>query len=240
MNTPIDAPAQMKIRTLVTKRQYYGMEAVALRAAMARVLSRVVGLPADAARVSRRNLYQDFGLDTAAAQDTLDQMVADGLFQHPDERQGDFALTERFLEFATARVVEPLPRERARQLLGKVCLLATQINAEWKSNPLEIVALAPFGSYLSPEKLLAELPLGIVVRPRSRSRKARWARTVSRRDGARQIRAAVRELSTFFHIRMVSDPKLLPQPFAVVFHDGGDEGADPSPARAEAGAESPA
>ncbi len=230
----------MKIRTLVTKRQYYGMEAVALRAAMARVLSRVAGLPADEARVSRRNLYQDFGLDAAAAHDTLDQMVADGLFQQPDERQGDFALTERFLEFATARVVEPLPRERARQLLGKVCLLATQINAEWKSNPLEIAALAPFGSYISPDKLLAELPLGIVVRPRSPSRKARWTRTVSRRDGARQIRAAVRELSTFFHIRMVSDPKLLPQPFAVVFHDSGDEGADPSPAPAEPAAASQA
>src|SRR6476620_3401183 len=162
----------MKIRTLVTKRQYYGMEAVALRAAMARVLSRVAGLPAEAARVSRRNLYQDFGLDAAAAQDTLDQMVADGLFQQPDERQGDFALTERFLEFATARVVEPLPRERARQLLGKVCLLATQINADWKSNPLEIAALAPFGSYISQDKLLAELPLGIVVRPRSPFRTA--------------------------------------------------------------------
>jgi hypothetical protein len=218
----------MKIRTLVTKRQYYGMEAVALRAAMARVLSRVAGLPADAARVSRRNLSQDFGLDTVAAQDTLDQMVADGLLQQPDERQGDFTLTERFLEFATARVVEPLPRERARQLLGRVCLLATQINAEWKSNPLEIAALAPFGSYISPETLLAELPLGIVVRPRSPSRKARWARTISRRDGARQIRAAVRELSTFFHIRMVSDPKLLPQPFAILFHDSGDEGEDRS------------
>jgi hypothetical protein len=230
----------MKIRTLVTKRQYYGMEAVALRAAMARVLSRVAGLPADAARVSRRNLYQDFGLDAAAAQDTLEQMIADGLFQHPDERQGDFALTERFLEFATARVVEPLPRERARQLLGKVCVLASQINAEWKSNPLEIAALAPFGSYISPDKLLAELPLGIVVRPRSRSRKARWTRTISRRDGARQIRAAIRELSTFFHIRMVSDPKLLPQPFAVVFHDGGDESADPSPAPAEPAAVSQA
>jgi hypothetical protein len=50
----------------------------------------------------------------------------------------------------------------------------------------------------------------------------------------------VRELSTFFHIRMVSDPKLLPQPFAVVFHDGGDEGADPSPAPAEAAAASQA
>jgi len=230
----------MKIRTLVTKRQYYGMEAVALRAAMARVLSRVAGLPADAARVSRRHLYLDFGLDTAVAQDTLDQMVADGLLQQPDERQADFALTERFLEFATARVVEPLPRDRARQLLGKVCLLATQINADWKSNPLEIAALAPFGSYISQDKLLAELPLGIVVRPRSPSRKARWARTVSRRDGARQIRAAVRELSTFFHIRMVSDPKLLPQPFAVVFQDSGDEDVETSLAPAAPASQSQA
>jgi hypothetical protein len=228
----------MKIRTLVTQRRYYGMEAVALRAAMARVLSRVAGLPADAARVSRRHLYLDFGLDTTAAQQTLDQMVADGLLQQPDERRPDFALTERFLEFATARVVEPLPRDRARQLLGKVCLLATQINAEWKSNPLEIAALAPFGSYISQDKLLAELPLGIVVRARSPSRKARWARTVSRRDGARQIRSAVRELSTFFHIRMISDPKLLPQPFAVVFQDSGDEGTDRSPEPAEPATES--
>jgi hypothetical protein len=39
----------------------------------------------------------------------------------------------------------------------------------------------------------------------------------------------VRDLSTFFHIRMVSDPKLLPQPFAVVFQDSGDESAEPSP-----------
>jgi hypothetical protein len=230
----------MKIRTLVTKRKYYGMEAVALRAAMARLLSRVAGLPADAARVSRRNLYQDFGLDAAAAQDTLDQMVADGLLQQPDERQGDFALTERFLEFATARVVDPLPRDRARQLLGKVCLLATQINAEWKANPLEIASLAPFGSYISQDRLLAELPLGIVVRPRSPSRKARWTRTVSRRDGARQIRAAVRELSTFFHIRMFSDPKLLPQPFAIIFHDSGDQGPDSSSTAAEPVSESQA
>jgi hypothetical protein len=48
----------------------------------------------------------------------------------------------------------------------------------------------------------------------------------------------VRELSTFFHIRMVSDPKLLPQPFAVVFHDGGDEFAYTSPAAAEPATES--
>lgn len=216
----------MKIRTLVTQRQYYGMEAVALRAAMARVLSRVAGLPAGAARVSRRHLCSDFALDPAAADETLDLLVADGLLRPPDESQGDFRLTERFFEFATARVVEPLPRERARQLLGRACALATQVNAEWKSNPLEITALAPFGSYISQDRLLAELPLGIVVRPRSGSRRARWTRVATRKDGARQIRAAIRELSTFFHIRMVSDPRLLPQPFAVVFHDSGDDAAD--------------
>ena len=228
----------MKIRTLVTQRQYYGMEAVALRAAMARVLSRVAGLPPDGARVSRRHLLQDFALDAAAGQDTLDQMIADGLFEQPDAHLPDFALTDRFLEYATARVVEPLPRDRARQLLGKVCALATQVNAEWKTNPLEISALAPFGSYISPEKLLAELPLGIAVRPRSPARKARWTRMASRRDGARQIRAAVRELSSFFHIRMVSDPQLLPRPFAVVFHDPGDDSADPSPEAVEPATES--
>lgn len=228
----------MKIRTLVTKRQYYGMDAVALRAATARVLSRVAGLPTDEARVSRRNLCQDFVLDPASAQDTLDQMVADGLLKQPDGREGDLALTERFLEFATARVVEPLPRDRARQLLGKAVVLATRINTEWKTNPFEIAALAPFGSYISHDKLLAELPLGIVVRPRSSLRKARWTRMVSRRDGARQIRAAVRELSSFFHIRMVSDPQVLPQPFAIVFHDSGDEAIDPLRETAEPATES--
>jgi hypothetical protein len=230
----------MKIRTLVTQRQYYGMDAVALRAATARVLSRVAGMPPEAARVSRRNLLHDFALDAAAAHETLEQMVADGLLQQPDAHQSDFALTERFLEYATARVVEPLPRDRARQLLGKACVLAARINAEWKTNPLEIWALAPFGSYISQNKLLAELPLGIAVRPRSSSRKARWTRTTSRRDGARQIRAAVRELSSFFHIRMVSNPQLLPQPFAIVFQDRGDEVAQPIPEAGETATESSA
>lgn len=219
----------MKIRTLVTRRLYYGMDALSLRAAMARVLSRVAGLAPGAARVSRRNLCQDFGLEPAAEQAVLDQLVADELLRQPDERQGDFALTERFVEFASARVVEPLPRERARALLGKVCTLATRINAEWRTNPLQISALAPFGSYISREPLLAELPLGIAVRPRCRSQQARWTRIANKQDGARQIRAAVRDLSSFFHIRMVSDPQWLPRPFAVIFHDDGDDGVDSFP-----------
>ena len=125
-------------------------------------------------------------------------------------------------------------------MLGKACALAAHINAEWKTNPLEISALAPFGSYISHNRLLAELPLGIAVRPRSASRKARWTRMTSRRDGARQIRAAVREISSFFHIRMVSDPQLLPQPFAVIYQDRGDDLGQPSPEAAEPETESQA
>jgi len=50
----------------------------------------------------------------------------------------------------------------------------------------------------------------------------------------------VLDLSSFFHIRMVSDPKLLPQPSAVVFQDNGDEGADTSPERPETATQSQA
>jgi hypothetical protein len=63
---------------------------------------------------------------------------------------------------------------------------------------------------------------------------------VSRKEGARQIRAAIRDLSSFFHIRMVGYTRLLPQPFAVVFHDGGDEGVDSLPRPAEPATESQA
>ena len=213
----------MRIRTLVTRRQYYGMDALALRAAMARVLTRVAGLSPEAARVSRRQLCHDFALDAVVADAVLGQLVADELLRQPEEREGDFALTERFVEFATARVVEPLPRDRARALVARACALAVHINAHWRNNPLEISDLAPFGSYISREQLLAELPLGIAVRSRSRSRKARWGRIDSRQDGARQIRAAVRAVSSFFHTRMVGDPQLLPRPYFVVFRDSGDD-----------------
>ena len=57
----------MKARTLVTQRSYYGMDPLSLRAATARVFARVVGLPAERARVSARNLHQDFGVGDAAA-----------------------------------------------------------------------------------------------------------------------------------------------------------------------------
>ncbi|TMH60396.1 MAG: hypothetical protein E6H55_11550 [Betaproteobacteria bacterium] len=206
----------MKARTLVTQRLYFGLKAIDLRAATGRVLSRVVGLPPERARVSARHLRQDFGVDTVQGNTLVEQLVAEGLLEPPGELQADYGVTERFVEYASARVVEPLPRERARQLLVHACELATRVNGQWTHNPLEIEAVAPFGCYMSRDRQLAELPLGIVVRPRAR--RARWGRAQTKSDGAREIRAQFRELSSFIHVRMVNDTRRLPRPFAVAFH----------------------
>ena len=210
----------MKARTLVTDRLYFGIDPLSLRTATARVYTRVVGLPASRARVSARHLRNDFGMgDTTQGQMLIDEFVAHGLLDPPNENKPDYGLNERFLELAFARVVEPLPRERARQLLDKSCELAARINAEWTRNPLEIEIVAPYGSYMSRDRQLAELSLGVVVRARLASRRARWGRIVTRSEGAHDIRSAFRELSSFVHVRLASSKERLPRPFAVAFQD---------------------
>lgn len=210
----------MKARTLVTDRLYFGMDPLTFRAAAARVFARVVGLPPERARVSARSLRQDFGVGEAEPGKALiDELVAEGLLEAPNELQPEYGLTDRFIEYAFARVVEPLPRERAKQLVAKACDVAARINAEWVRNPLQIELVAPFGSYMSRDKHLAELSLGVVVRSRPPSRRARWGRMATKTDGAHDIRAALRDLSSFIHVRMVKRKELLPRPFAVVFED---------------------
>jgi hypothetical protein len=202
----------MRERTLVTQRLYFGMDALELRAATTRVLARVVGLPPDLVRVSARNLRQDFEMNTVEGQALVDGLVAEVLLE--PRTDGMTTIVYRILEFATARV-EPLRRHRARELVfGPV---EGRINAEWTRNPLEIEAVAPFGSYMSRDAKLAELPLAIVVRPRALSRRARWGRIATKADGARDMRAAFRELSSFIRVSLVIDRRLLPRPFAIVF-----------------------
>jgi hypothetical protein len=208
----------MKPLTLVTHRKYFGMNPLLLRAATDRVLARVAGLPPERAQVNARCLRQDFGADTVLGEQLVAGFVAEGLLEPHANASDDYRLTERFFEFACARVVEPLSRSRAKLLLGKACELATRINPDWSRNPLEIETLAPFGRYMSRDHHLGELPLGIVVRARAASRRARWGRLASKSEGAAEIRAAFRELSSFVRVRMVNDLQMLPRPFSVVFH----------------------
>jgi hypothetical protein len=195
---------------------YFGVEPLRLRAAAARIVARVAGLPPERARVTSRQLLMDFGIDTSEGRALVDELVAEGLLEPRTELPGVYGVAPRFAEIAAARVIDPLPRERARQLVTDACTLATQINAEWARIPVEIESIAPFGAYMSRDPQLAELSLGIVVRARPSTRRAHW-RTASKAEGANAIRIAFRNLNPFLKVRLVTSLQDVPRPFSVVF-----------------------
>jgi hypothetical protein len=211
----------MKYRTLVTQRLYFGVDAFKLREASGRVLARIAGLKPDRAKVSATEIRRDFGMDTVEGQTMVEEMVADGLLRRRDASE-HYGLTERFVEYANARVVEPLVRSRARHIVASARELASRINAEWTRNPLEIEAIAPFGCYISQDLYLDKLPIAIVVRVRPVSRRARW-RMLSKTDGAHEIRGAFKALSSFVQAQLVTQISELPPPFAVVFQASDDD-----------------
>jgi hypothetical protein len=206
----------MKVRTLVTDRRYFGVDPMTLRAAAARVLARVVGMPPGRAMVSAQALKQDFGVNTAMGRVVVDELVAGGLLLPHARDESDFHIHPKFMEFASARVVEPLPRARARLLVAKACELAARHNAGASRNPLAIDALVVFGAYMTRDSRLAELPLALVVRPRTGDR-PRWGRVMGGSEGAERLRADFGALSSFFRVRIVTATAALPRPFAVVY-----------------------
>lgn len=207
----------MKLRTLVTDRLYFGFDPIKLRAATGRALARVVGLPAERARVSATNLRQDFALDTTQASALVNEFLAEGLLEPPNERSPGYGLTREFFQLAAARVVEPLPRSRAKLLLTEACMLAERINDEAVHNPLAIEAFAVYGDYMSRAHRLEELSIGVVVALRAPSRRTRFGRMQSKVEGADAIRGAFSQLSSFFRVRLVTELRTLPRPFSLVF-----------------------
>jgi hypothetical protein len=207
----------MKVRTLVSHQRYFGMEPTALRHAAGRVLLRVAGLPPERARVSVQRLREDFGMDTVEGDVLVNNLVHGGLLEPHTGRPGDYRLTDRFVEFASARIVAPLPRVRAKQLLDEACQLASEINEEWARNPLSIDALIVSGDYMSRSHQLSELTLWVVVRPRLRTRAPRWARLPTKPEGAVAIRTSFRALSSFVVAHLITGTSTLPRPFSVAF-----------------------
>ena len=207
----------MKARTLMSHHRYFGMEPVALRHAAGRVLLRVAGLPPERARVSAQRLREDFRVDTVEGAALLEQLVVSGLLEPRTDRPGDYRVTERFAEYASARIVAPLPRVRAKQLLDQACRMAAEINDGWTRNPLSIDSLAVSGDYMSRLHELGDLTLWVVVRPRLRTRVPHWARLPTKAEGAIAIRNAVRELSSFIVAHLVTGLSSVPRPFSVAF-----------------------
>ena len=207
----------MKDRTLIADRLYYGLDPLRLRAATGRAIARVVGLAPERARVSATNLRHDFAVDTVQGEALMNELVADGLLEPPDDRRGGYGLTQDFMALAGARIVEPLPRARAKQLLTEACALAERINEEDVHNPLMVTAFAVYGDYMTREHRLAELSIGVVVELRPVSRRMRFGRSLRKTEGADAIKAAFRRLSSFMRVRLVTDLRTLPRPFSLVF-----------------------
>jgi hypothetical protein len=112
-------------------------------------------------------------------------------------------------------------------LLERAGILAAQINAKWARNPFVIEMIAVSGSYMSRSKTLPELNLWFIVRRRTLGRARVWELSSSRTDGARRIRDAVRSLSSYIVVRLVTDAESLPRPFTVAFR--ADDLAPPPP-----------
>ena len=211
----------MKQRTLVADRRYFGLDALALRAAACRVAARIAGLPPERARVRGAFLRQDFGVDTVDGRALLDDLCATGLLARPDGPTSDFLVTPRLIEFAAARVVEPLSRAKAKLLVARACELAERVNRDWGRNPLEVAMVVPNGAYLAREQRMDELPLALVVRARPESRRARWNR-MNKAEGARGLREVFGELSSFVRVRLVTAIDAVPRPFTIAWQS--DEG----------------
>ena len=210
-----------KPHTLVSDRRYFGMDPIRVRTAAMRVVARIAGLPPERARIRPTVLRQDFGVDTVEAGPLFDDLMAEGMIVRPDAGGAEFEITPRMMALAAARIVEPLPRMRAKAIVARACELAVQVNREWNRNPLEVDALVPHGAYMSRDPKLDELPLGLVVRSRPIPRRARW-NVMSKPDGARGLRATFGELSSFVRVRLATGLDGIPRPFCVAWQADDD------------------
>jgi hypothetical protein len=207
----------MKIRTLVSNQPCFGLEPLLFRRGAGRALARVARLQPEQARVNAQTLREDFRLEPAAGEALLHALVAGGLLQPEPGRASDYRLTERFHEFALARVVPPLRRAYAKQLLEQACGLAAQINADWTRNPFLVDMVAVSSSYMRRSNKVADLILWPVVKARSQLRVRRFRPSLTEADGVSEIHAALRALSSYILVYIVTDTDPIERPFSVPF-----------------------
>src|SRR5438094_831329 len=130
----------MKPLTLLTKRLYFGLDPLQLR--------------------------EDFRVSSSRGRMLIDEMVQSGILQPLGAGGFEYAITDSFREYAVARIVEPLPRTRAKMLLDHIGDLARHFNRTATQNKYEIEAVVVFGSYMSLEPELPELAVGVIGRRR--------------------------------------------------------------------------
>ena len=214
--------ARKKPRTLVAERAYFGFDPEAFQNGVQRLVARVDATRASP-QVTAPILCADFGVGSAQAEVLLQAFARGGLLRA--DKRGEYRITERLRNYATARVVAPLQRARAKLLINEAAARASRINAEWRRNPLCIEAIAVSGGYMSRHDKLSELTLWLVVTPRP-DVKTRRPRQASDLAARRQIITAMCALSSFVIVHVVTDRSQVQRPFSIVFNAEEDEAAE--------------
>lgn len=211
--------AAKKPRTLVAERAYFGFDPEAFRNGVQRLVTRI-DQASDDAPVTASSLCSDFGVGGRRAEVLLNAFAENGLLRA--DKRGEYHVTERLRNYATARVVAPLRRARARVLINEAAGRASRINAEWRRNPLLIEAIAVSGGYMSRHDKLTELTLWLIVRPRPnvKTRRPRYSGDLSAR---RQIITAMCALSSFVIVHVVTDRETVKRPFSIVYQADDDD-----------------
>jgi hypothetical protein len=204
---------------LVTRHLYFGVDAMQLQIAAGRVLMRVVGRPPERATVGLDTLAQDFGMSTRESLALVDQMVLAGLLEKPHPSEAEYVITDKFRQYAQARIVDPLPRARAQLLLQHMAERAQYFNRTASRNKYEIEALAVYGSYMSREPEMPDLMIGVTGRRRGSADRPVAGRATAPTTGRQQIRELFEELSSFVWVTFFHRLQDVPRPFTVIFKD---------------------
>lgn len=207
----------MKPMMLVAKHLYFGLDPLRLRDGAERVLARMPEAERHAPRVGLGALVQDLELDTRLGRTVIDKMVAGGMLEPVAPDATEYAVTDRFRAIAHARIVEPLPRGDAQQLLTHCAEIAARFNRSATRNEYEIAAIAVYGAYMSRLTDLAELTIGITGRRRAPVVRPLIGRASAQTEGTADIRAMFERRSSFLQVGFFKRVADMPRPFNVVF-----------------------
>ena len=207
----------MKLRTLISSQRYFGLDAATLRRGAERTLARIAGLPQDGVKLTSGMLREDFRVDSGAGNDMVQALLAGGLLEAEPGSDENYRITDRFREYAQARVIEPLNRADAKDLVENACRAVARINSDRPWNPLIIDMLGVSGGYMSRRDTISELRLWPVVKNRAQVRHRHFGPAMTKAEGSSDVRATLRALSSFISVHLVTETAAIERPFSVPF-----------------------
>ena len=209
----------MKTMTMVARHLYFGMDPMQLRDAANRVLGRLPEDQSISASVKLDALIEDLHLTPTASKAIIDEMVSSGvLTKEAAPSNSTYGITPRFREIARARIIEPLERPQAQLLLTRCAEVAERFNRSAHRNKYEVEALAVYGAYMTRNKSMADLEVGITGRRRrSEHQKTLIGRSVTPSEGTQELRSLFEKQSGFIAVTFYKRLELVPRPFSVVF-----------------------